>query len=1079
MVAGWRFQSCGYGRAFFVFAVTIVLTGGLVFAAEQQGETPALPRYRVFSLRHISASQGKEYLDELGIGTVSQLPGANALLVTAEPEELVKATTILELVDTGERFVIKAILSGSEAKNLPSNERIATEVGKISIGTFSEPPSRAAKTRAIIDIHDDAVVAIASGEQLERIISAVEELRESGVRPAAKREELVKPEEVEVPKLEATPEREFKGIVPSGEAPVVKADANELESEELFNGLLKSLAEAEKKADEEARRIAEAEVPSELAVAEPEAEEMAEQPRVEPTVERVLEEVEVEELVERREPEEVVEPEPKKIWSYEPETVTTGEEMLELDLPEKLNVIDLLDLVGKYLNLDYMYDPAKVKGEVTLKLQGRIKVRDLYPLLESVLKFRNFVMSRKGNLVTIVPAEEVLDIDPALLRTEEDRIKLGDVTVTRVFRLDHIDTASAQNLLTGMKLGANITPLAEANMLIVTAYAYRMARVEELLAMVDQPGEPKEFRFRQLIYTMAATLAPKVKTLAEELGTVAITIAAPAAPAKPAPRRPSRARRPTPKPTPAAPAAGKPEVYLDADERTNRILMIGYQGELDVVEELISALDVEKQDLRALRLYEIQHVGAEDVRDKLAELGIIGGGAARPARGRAPTRAKTAKPAPARPAPSSAADEEPLVEEPQVIVIESTNSLLVNATAEQHAQVAMIIGYVDSETIQQAIPYEIYSLENQKPEDLAAVLDKLIQETVKDKEGKIEKTVKKIEEDIVIVPDENTFSLIVYASRKNQEWIGSLIETLDRRRPQVLIDVTLVSVGRTDDFDLDLQLATKFADLTPGGTMDKVGSIVGTFLSETTAEAFSSPSTDTIQGFYHDRHVQALLTAMQKKNYGRVLAKPKILVNDGQPGTIRTTDTTSVKFEDVIRGGPDKEDQITVRWQPYTAGITLTITPNISEGDLLLLEVELTRSDFTETPSKEAPPDTTESNILTTVTVPDGRTIILGGLIKLTQTKGGNKVPLIGDIPLVGGLFRSTKNRDNQSKLYIFVKANILRPEEGVPGLPELEKISDRNRVAFEEFEERFQSHEDWPGIKPEPMDPLRVLEAE
>jgi len=566
-----------------------------------------------------------------------------------------------------------------------------------------------------------------------------------------------------------------------------------------------------------------------------------------------------------------------------------------------------------------------------------------------------------------------------------------------------------------------------------------------------------------------------VKTLAEQLGTVSITIGAPAA--RPAAKPPARGRRaPKPKPKAAAPAPGVPEVYLDADERTNRILMIGFEDQLAVVDGLIDALDVEKQDLRALRLYEIQHVGADEVREKLAELGIIGAATGRPAARRAPARSKAAKPAAARPAPTAAGATEPLVEEPQVIVIETTNSLLVNATGEQHAQIAMIIGYVDSETIQQAIPYEIYSLENQKPEDLAAVLDKLIQETVKDKEGKIEKTVKKIEEDIVIVPDENTFSLIVYASRKNQEWIGSLIKTLDRRRPQVLIDVTLVEVSRTDLFDLDLQLATKFPKLQIGGAMDVVGA-VAPFVGSA-SEAFSSPVSSTAEGFYSDAHIQALLTAMQTKSYGRVLAKPKILVNDGQNGTIKTTDTTNVKIESVIvpdQGSP----QISTSFQAHTAGITLTITPNISEGDLLLLEVELDRTDFGETPATGSPPDTVASNINTVVTVPDGRTIILGGLIKLNQVKGGTKVPILGDIPIVGGLFRSTANSARDSKLYIFVKANILRPDEAFVGLPELERISQRNRVAFEKFEEKFQSYEDWPGLKPKPMDPLHVLEEE
>jgi general secretion pathway protein D len=219
---------------------------------------------------------------------------------------------------------------------------------------------------------------------------------------------------------------------------------------------------------------------------------------------------------------------------------------------------------------------------------------------------------------------------------------------------------------------------------------------------------------------------------------------------------------------------------------------------------------------------------------------------------------------------------------------------------------------------------------------------------------------------------------------------------------------------------------------------------------------------------------------MESKSHGRVLAKPKILVNDGQVGVIKTTNTTNVQLTgQTIVGGTTSNIVTSTSYQPYQAGITLTIQPNISEGDLLLLIVKLERTDFLKRADLTKPPDATSSNIDTTVTVPDGKTIILGGMLKLNQSKGGNKVPLLGDIPLVGGLFRSTSDSADDSKLYIFVKANILRPETTLTGLSELEKISERNRKALEESETRFQKYEDWPGIKPQPVDPVKVLDAE
>jgi len=132
----------------------------------------------------------------------------------------------------------------------------------------------------------------------------------------------------------------------------------------------------------------------------------------EPNLPAVVKAVKAKKAVERPKPEAEGEPS-VAVRSYKPEAVVIAEEELELDLPGKLNIVDLIDLVGKYLNLDYMYDPDKVKGEVTLKLQGPVKVKELYPMLESVLKFRGFVMARKDNLITIVPASEVLNIDPA------------------------------------------------------------------------------------------------------------------------------------------------------------------------------------------------------------------------------------------------------------------------------------------------------------------------------------------------------------------------------------------------------------------------------------------------------------------------------------------------------------------------------------------------------------------------------------------------------------------------------------------------------------------------------------------
>ena len=99
-------------------------------------------------------------------------------------------------------------------------------------------------------------------------------------------------------------------------------------------------------------------------------------------------------------------------------------------------------------------------------------------------------------------------------------------------------------------------------------------------------------------------------------------------------------------------------------------------------------------------------------------------------------------------------------------------------------------------------------------------------------------------------------------------------------------------------------------------------------------------------------------------------------------------------------------------------------------------------------------------------------------MLKMNQSKGGSGIPILMDIPLLGGLFRGASNSDIQKKLYIFVRAEILRADDAVAAR-DMERISQRNREAFEEAELEFQNKQDWPGIKPKPVAPAKILELE
>ncbi|MBM4104072.1 MAG: hypothetical protein FJ263_08480 [Planctomycetes bacterium] len=455
-------------------------------------------------------------------------------------------------------------------------------------------------------------------------------------------------------------------------------------------------------------------------------------------------------------------------------------------------------------------------------------------------------------------------------------------------------------------------------------------------------------------------------------------------------------------------------------------------------------------------------------------------------------------------------------------ILESTNSLLIHATPRQHASIALVIAHVDRELDRTSTPYVVYPLENQKPADLAGTLMELI-------EGRMSKTSispspgmgppagnkiqteqtgasnlpKKEEESIRIIPDDASNALIVYANKKNQQWVATLIKELDQYRPQVLLDCTLVEITKDDLFKYEIDLVSKtYSDLTlrPGktGILDGAGTSIGNLGGSTSFDprTYGQASSDSgiFTGFFNTDMIQGILTAMQQNKYGRIMARPKILVNDNQEGEIKSENTISVAQikTNVIPGTATQTSTSSqdASFQDYTEGVTLKIKPHISKGDMLRLEITLNRTDF-ETTTKTIPvsdgsggttpvpypPDRTSTDINTVSTIPDGTTIILGGLEKINQGKLQKKVPILGDLPLVGGLFRGVNNSDKQGKLYVFVKANILRPSDQVEGLEDIRRVSTKNRKAFEDMEKKFQGLKSWPSIPPKTVDPGKVLE--
>ena len=180
----------------------------------------------------------------------------------------------------------------------------------------------------------------------------------------------------------------------------------------------------------------------------------------------------------------------------------------------------------------------------------------------------------------------------------------------------------------------------------------------------------------------------------------------------------------------------------------------------------------------------------------------------------------------------------------------------------------------------------------------------------------------------------------------------------------------------------------------------------------------------------------AVIKALAQDTHATVRSAPRVLVNDNAVGllaSIAEQPYSSVNASTTVA---------TTSFGGYAdAGTTITLTPHISEGDYLQLEYAVELSSFTGTanPATGQPPPRQTDRVASKVTIPDGSTIIVGGLTRRETNRDVNKVPLLGDIPFLRLLFSSRGNTERTETLFVFLRPTILRDESFV----DLRNLSD------------------------------------
>jgi general secretion pathway protein D len=287
----------------------------------------------------------------------------------------------------------------------------------------------------------------------------------------------------------------------------------------------------------------------------------------------------------------------------------------------------------------------------------------------------------------------------------------------------------------------------------------------------------------------------------------------------------------------------------------------------------------------------------------------------------------------------------------------------------------------------------------------------------------------------VIWAEPETNALVVTAPAKTMNSLMAVIDKLDIRRAQVLVEAIIVEVSGDKSAELGVNWAIDGTNSgnAVGGFIQPVGGVSIVDL----ARAANDPTTLTTQPLgttigigrlaASGVNFAAIIRALRGDSNTNIIATPSIVTMDNQEAEIKVAQEVPFVTGQFTNTGNNNSVTPFQTIQREEVGTILKITPQINEGDSVMLKIEQESSSIA--PSSQGAVDliTNKRTINTNVLIEDGGTVVLGGLIQDTQTGSEKRVPFLGRIPIIGEAFRTRSAQKTKTNLMVFIKPRILR----------------------------------------------------
>lgn len=378
---------------------------------------------------------------------------------------------------------------------------------------------------------------------------------------------------------------------------------------------------------------------------------------------------------------------------------------------------------------------------------------------------------------------------------------------------------------------------------------------------------------------------------------------------------------------------------------------------------------------------------------------------------------------------------------PILVADDRSNSILIGGEKAKRLQLRAIIAHLDTPSETTGDTHVVY-LRYAKAVDLVPVLTGVQQTrekvgTTKVKGQKaIPRATKSTQQGLFnIQADESSNALVITAPLGVFRSLQDVIRKLDIRRAQVLVEAVVAEVSLNTTGKLGVEWLG--VDRDPSGTTrPAIATNFGNGLTDALATLPSGstalPSIGRGVTFGIGKIVKdgfsfgGLINALKTDGATNILSTPNLVTLDNQEAEIFVGQEVSIPSGSFTSTTNDSTNPFTT-FNREKVGLTLKVKPQISEGNTVKLEIDQSIEDIIAGQAGEGDLQTSERSIKTTVIVDDGSVLVLGGLIKDDVIETESKVPLLGDIPVLGALFRSKASQKTKTNLMIFLKTVILR----------------------------------------------------